>query len=150
MIFPVLFTLINQKHSHGEDATSFALRGRSFRFVNRRVSKLPTAGCSCCCQVPNGRRVCPLLSTMHFTSCFSHSPPSSTCPRLLIYGGLLPPSLPTGPYCSFTASLCLNVPTPQSKMRYQDWDILLFPEGSKAPIQEFKTQCHVTLDLGEA
>jgi|SRR5271155_4381491 len=39
--------------------------------------------------------------------------------------------------------------TSQSKMRYQDWDVLLFPEGSKAPIQEFKTQCHVTRDLGE-
>jgi hypothetical protein len=34
-------------------------------------------------------------------------------------------------------------------MRYQDWDVLLFPEGSKVPIQEFKTQCHVTRDLGQ-
>ena len=33
-------------------------------------------------------------------------------------------------------------------MRYQNWDILLFPEGSKVPVQEFKTQCHVTRDLG--
>lgn len=31
-------------------------------------------------------------------------------------------------------------------MRYRNWDILLFPEGSKAPIQEFKTQCFVTKD----
>jgi hypothetical protein len=28
-------------------------------------------------------------------------------------------------------------------MRYENWDVLLFPDGSKVPIQEFKTQCHV-------
>ncbi|KAJ5273901.1 hypothetical protein N7478_009026 [Penicillium angulare] len=32
-------------------------------------------------------------------------------------------------------------------MRYENWDVLLFPEGSKVPIQEFKTQCFVTKDL---
>lgn len=32
-------------------------------------------------------------------------------------------------------------------MRYENWDILLFPEGSKTPIQEFKTQCFVTKDI---
>ncbi|KAI9817243.1 MAG: hypothetical protein M1827_001356 [Pycnora praestabilis] len=31
-------------------------------------------------------------------------------------------------------------------MRYQDWDVLLFPEGSKVPIQEFKTQCYTVSD----
>lgn len=31
-------------------------------------------------------------------------------------------------------------------MRYENWDVLLFPEGSKVPIQEFKTQCFVTKD----
>lgn len=31
-------------------------------------------------------------------------------------------------------------------MRYENWDILLFPEGSKVPVQEFKTQCFVTKD----
>ncbi|KAL4897428.1 hypothetical protein BDV59DRAFT_197721 [Aspergillus ambiguus] len=31
-------------------------------------------------------------------------------------------------------------------MRYEDWDVLLFPEDSKVPIQEFKTQCFVTED----
>ncbi|KAJ5621993.1 hypothetical protein N7528_005225 [Penicillium herquei] len=31
-------------------------------------------------------------------------------------------------------------------MRYENWDILLFPEGSKVPVQEFKTQCYVTKD----
>ncbi|KGO43082.1 hypothetical protein PEX1_068690 [Penicillium expansum] len=31
-------------------------------------------------------------------------------------------------------------------MRYRNWDVLLFPEGSKVPIQEFKTQCFVTKD----
>jgi len=54
-----------------------------------------------------------------------------------------------GSYRSFIASLCLSVPLLGPKMRYQDWDVLLFPEGSKVPIQEFKTQCHVTRDLGE-
>lgn len=31
-------------------------------------------------------------------------------------------------------------------MRYETWDVLLFPEGSRVPIQEFKTQCFVTKD----
>jgi hypothetical protein len=31
-------------------------------------------------------------------------------------------------------------------MRYRNWDVLLFPAGSKVPIQEFKTQCFVTKD----
>jgi hypothetical protein len=32
----------------------------------------------------------------------------------------------------------------QTNMRYRSWDVLLFPVGSKIPIQEFKTQCFVT------
>ncbi|KAL3472442.1 hypothetical protein BJX99DRAFT_272941 [Aspergillus californicus] len=31
-------------------------------------------------------------------------------------------------------------------MRYENWDVLLFPSNSKVPIQEFKTQCFVTPD----
>ncbi|ETS87913.1 hypothetical protein PFICI_01741 [Pestalotiopsis fici W106-1] len=31
-------------------------------------------------------------------------------------------------------------------MRYEDWDVLLFPKDSKVPIKEFKTQCHVVHD----
>ncbi|KAJ6098661.1 hypothetical protein N7467_000196 [Penicillium canescens] len=31
-------------------------------------------------------------------------------------------------------------------MRYGNWDVLLFPELSRVPIQEFKTQCFVTKD----
>lgn len=31
-------------------------------------------------------------------------------------------------------------------MRYENWDVLLFPEASKTPIQEFKTQCFVVKD----
>ncbi|KAJ5929740.1 hypothetical protein N7454_006690 [Penicillium verhagenii] len=31
-------------------------------------------------------------------------------------------------------------------MRYENWDILLFPEHRNVPIQEFKTQCFVTRD----
>lgn len=36
-------------------------------------------------------------------------------------------------------------------MRYQDWDILLFPEegdDTKTPLQEFKTCCDVVQDSG--
>lgn len=33
-------------------------------------------------------------------------------------------------------------------MRYTNWDVLLFPEGSKVPLQEFKTSCYVTEDPG--
>ncbi|OBT73905.1 hypothetical protein VF21_08286 [Pseudogymnoascus sp. 05NY08] len=31
-------------------------------------------------------------------------------------------------------------------MRYQNWDVLLFSDKSKVPIQEFKTTCHVIQD----
>ncbi|MCJ1320939.1 hypothetical protein MMC15_006280 [Xylographa vitiligo] len=31
-------------------------------------------------------------------------------------------------------------------MRYLNWDVLLFPAGSKVPIQEFKTGCYVVQD----
>ena len=31
-------------------------------------------------------------------------------------------------------------------MRYANWDVLLFPDGSKAPLQEFKTGCYVVQD----
>ncbi|CAJ2500878.1 Uu.00g037310.m01.CDS01 [Anthostomella pinea] len=31
-------------------------------------------------------------------------------------------------------------------MRYEDWDVLLFPMDSKVPIKEFKTSCHVVHD----
>jgi hypothetical protein len=34
-------------------------------------------------------------------------------------------------------------------MRYENWDVLLFPANSKVPVQEFKTQCFVTRDRGE-
>ncbi|PLB49584.1 hypothetical protein P170DRAFT_510115 [Aspergillus steynii IBT 23096] len=33
-------------------------------------------------------------------------------------------------------------------MRYENWDVLLFPESSKVPLQEFKTQCFVIKDTG--
>lgn len=33
-------------------------------------------------------------------------------------------------------------------MRYQDWDILLFPTDCKIPIKEFKVACHVVHDAG--
>jgi hypothetical protein len=33
-------------------------------------------------------------------------------------------------------------------MRYQNWDVLLFPGESRIPVQEFKTNCHVIPDQG--
>jgi hypothetical protein len=35
------------------------------------------------------------------------------------------------------------------KMRYQNWDVLLFPDLSKIPLQEFKTSCSVIQDPGK-
>ncbi|KAI0482538.1 hypothetical protein GGR56DRAFT_620364 [Xylariaceae sp. FL0804] len=31
-------------------------------------------------------------------------------------------------------------------MRFEDWDVLLFPKDSKVPVKEFKTSCHVIHD----
>ncbi|KAI0173431.1 hypothetical protein GGR52DRAFT_387052 [Hypoxylon sp. FL1284] len=31
-------------------------------------------------------------------------------------------------------------------MRFEDWDVLLFPKDSKIPMKEFKTNCHVVHD----
>ncbi|KAI1329204.1 hypothetical protein F5Y16DRAFT_367005 [Xylariaceae sp. FL0255] len=31
-------------------------------------------------------------------------------------------------------------------MRFEDWDVLLFPKDSKVPMKEFKTSCHVVHD----
>lgn len=33
-------------------------------------------------------------------------------------------------------------------MRYEDWDILLFPRDCKVPFKEFKVACHVVHDNG--
>lgn len=33
-------------------------------------------------------------------------------------------------------------------MRFENWDVLLFPDASRVPIQEFKTNCFVTRDTG--
>ena len=33
-------------------------------------------------------------------------------------------------------------------MRYMNWDVLLFPDGSKTPLQEFRTVCDITQDPG--
>ena len=34
-------------------------------------------------------------------------------------------------------------------MRYQNWDVLLFPGHSRIPIQEFNSACHVLFDQSE-
>lgn len=33
-------------------------------------------------------------------------------------------------------------------MRFEEWDVLLFPKDSKVPMKEFKTNCHVVHDTG--
>lgn len=33
-------------------------------------------------------------------------------------------------------------------MRYEDWDILLFPRDCKVPFKEFKVACSVVHDIG--
>jgi hypothetical protein len=35
-------------------------------------------------------------------------------------------------------------------MRYQNWDVLIFPGDSNVPLQEFNTTCHVTHVLGKS
>lgn len=49
-------------------------------------------------------------------------------------------ALPTSP------QPCATAPLP--KMRYDDWDILLFPRDCKTPMKEFKVACHVVHDAG--
>lgn len=39
--------------------------------------------------------------------------------------------------------------TSTAVMRYMNWDVLLFPDGPKVPLQEFKTGCFVTQDPGK-
>lgn len=36
------------------------------------------------------------------------------------------------------------------KMRYEDWDVLLFEEGSSIPSREFKVTCHVVQHAGKS
>jgi hypothetical protein len=114
------------------------------------LSRLSLAFYSCCYQAPNCKSMC-----LSYPRCISHLESRtlslhfnlSTSARvqrstLAIASNELAPFLRRPSVCQ-----CSNS---QSKMRYQDWDILLFPEGSKVPIQEFKTQCHVTRDLGQS
>lgn len=35
-------------------------------------------------------------------------------------------------------------------MRYNDWDVLLFPGDSIVPVKEFRVDCHLVHDIGEA
>jgi hypothetical protein len=60
--------------------------------------------------------------------------------------------------CTFMSTAQSLVPISQncasarnSKMRYQNWDILVFPDSHdvcKIPLQEFKAACHVIQDPG--
>lgn len=34
-------------------------------------------------------------------------------------------------------------------MRYDNWDVIVFPRDSHVPIQEFKTTCYATQDKCE-
>ncbi|KAH6847203.1 NADH dehydrogenase-like protein [Chaetomium sp. MPI-CAGE-AT-0009] len=60
------------------------------------------------------------------------------------------------PFClvwsTFAGYGCLRfrLPTPSAgRMRYDDWDVILFPTGrdSKIPFKEFKVACHAVPDL---
>jgi len=42
------------------------------------------------------------------------------------------------------ALLDLNSSNRTPAMRYDDWDVILFPKDSHVPIQEFKTACYVS------
>ncbi|KAJ4404529.1 hypothetical protein N0V91_005873 [Didymella pomorum] len=33
-------------------------------------------------------------------------------------------------------------------MRYDNWDVILFPEGSNIPIPEYRTACYLSRDEG--
>jgi len=110
VIFQVLFTSLNQKHSHWRTLYLWALPWPLFPFHESVDERAVTWGLLLQLSGTKRQARVPPLSTMHFASCFSQSPPSSTCSRLLIYGGLRLPSLPTRSYRSFIPSLCLSVP----------------------------------------
>lgn len=57
--------------------------------------------------------------------------------RSFFYFGLLAPS----PQLQLQLQPCL-------RMRYDDWDVLLFPSGrnERVPLKEFKVNCHVVPD----
>lgn len=46
-----------------------------------------------------------------------------------------------GPYITLKGHLRLIY-----KMRYKNWDVLMFPGKYKIPVQEFKTSCHIVQD----
>lgn len=62
---------------------------------------------------------------------------------------LLPLSSPLNAASTIPRSFSPSPHTIQIKMRYQNWDVLVFPELSKVPQQEYKTTCQVVQDHGE-
>ncbi|KAF4635188.1 hypothetical protein G7Y89_g2914 [Cudoniella acicularis] len=52
------------------------------------------------------------------------------------------------PRSSFFVSKEFSLYSGFSKMRYQNWDVLVFPDQCKIPLQEFKTACQVIQDPG--
>lgn len=81
-----------------------------------------------------------ILLSLEFLSLFVSSPPVVSS----FYS-----FLPTIVYCPvFISPSYLARNTQLARMRYENWDVLLFPENSKIPVQEFKTQCFVTKDRG--
>ena len=55
------------------------------------------------------------------------------------------PSILTDPYIH----LHILLGSSPSNMRYNDWDVLLFPGDSIVPIKEFRVDCHLVHDIGE-
>lgn len=59
-------------------------------------------------------------------------------------------SYPSLDYLPETRERRASVYLSTCKMRYENWDVLLFPEDSNVPIQEFKTECSVTQGRGKS
>lgn len=65
----------------------------------------------------------------------SHKQSSSTSPQ----------KTPIRHECQLLVALLdPNNSSPTPAMRYDDWDVILFPKDSHVPIQEFKTACYVS------
>lgn len=100
-----------------------------------------------------GRRTSCSISIVHgspdssFPSPFPSSPASVGLPFSSFSLLLISPkySKTKTRFASYPAT---DSPIRSGRMRYENWDVLLFPETSKVPLQEFKTQCFVTKDTG--
>lgn len=105
----------------------------------------------CCCLRHHGR--CHLFSLCQVLTSLQHQQRQPGDTLLFLLSTLSsrfsvhPLSLPSHHFgCFFARSLSQHASV---NMRYEDWDILLFPRGCSVPMKEFKVACHVVHDLGE-